>query len=186
MTKLKWFILGIVLFPALVCAAQTNMITIKLVSHSGKFAFTSDNQYRNFAGNAQYEAGNPFCRELSAGYHMTEFPRLKRRLAWADLKFNGPTLFVPTSQPSRAFCNYQLVDLYAAIVLDDTSYGFILINATNDGPTEVDIFCFKPVPEEEDLWCRKKGGLYTEEPVEVDLSAVAAEAKIHMYVDMVD
>ena len=182
MEKLKWAILYLMLFPVSVSASQLELTTIHLVSQSGHFAFTSNNPYRNFAGNAYYRAANPFCRELSAGYHMTEFPRLKRRLALADLEFSGPKLLVPQTQPSRAFCHYELMDLYAMISINNTINASIRIYSNDDGPSEVDIYCHKPILDETDSFCRTNDGMY-DSAVALQLNLEGDVIKVHAHLE---
>ena len=192
MTRLKWMLICLVLINAAACGSHSDIVKIDLVSHSGQFEFISDDPYMDSTTSILYKAANPLCQELGST-HGPGFPTLNRRQYRVDRKFDGSTMMVAKSEPGRALCNYELVEIGTTISVNGVGSGNIHIMATDDGPAEIDIYCHEPILDERDFSCRKKDGMYngTGEGMEhicgyavcLQLNLESDALKIHAYLE---
>ena len=158
MTLLKLLTISLALINMAACGTHPNLVKVELLSHSGVFTFVSSLALTNTTGHAWYESKNPLCTQVSAGFHGQDLLSMAPRHQSANIVFDAQRLFVPQTQPSRAWCNYELVNLQAIVNLTGAGSGTLHIHADEDAPTEVEIYCQIPPGSIPEFSCREKMG----------------------------
>ena len=182
MTIVIWLSLLWLLMSLTACVSNSEIVRIELISHSGEFEFASETGSTIRTGHAWYRSSNPLCTQLRASFHGQSFLSVGPRHQAVNIEFDTQTLYVPKSYPSRAWCNYELGDLIAIMSINGTSSGSIYINAKDDGPTEINIYCHRPSPVDLDFLCRGENDV-PDSSIEVQLNLSSDTIKIHAHLE---